>query len=914
MRYPLFSLFLFCATLAVAQPNQLFSEAEKLSAAGQYSASNALLDKFVATYPTRMYDKGEAFFLKSYNHLLLGNLEAALADNAASLELRRQFMPEDAAKNYMRFGAIYQMQGQYEQALDYLFQSEEFPLIDDPHTAALIKGYIGNVYADLKQYVQARKYYRQSLDILLIEEGEESLDVASNYYHIGRTFLMEEKPGMAREWFEKALATEPLPPGAAIQQGRLYNAMGQVEMEVGELDKAEGYYQKAVQVFKAPLSNNRKELARSLINLAELKLKQKDHNGARTVIQDALRQLCPGFDGGRFEDNPNADALVISRTLLARALEVKSALLWQAFEGTGKQESLEQALSATLRGIAAIEEEAAFLGGETSRLLLLEEHAGIYEMGITAAYQLHQRTGNLTYAEQAFEVSERSKALLLRLNRISRQGFSGLPPELQKEEARQRYALKAAEVALALNPDSPEQQQELARQRQSYRALMDQMRAAAPDYYRQRFADGPSKPQQLQEQLGEKQALLSYFLSADHYFIFALTSDNFRIFRFSNELMLTEAPVDGWGSLTGKNFRKGTGIGVYSKLDVKLKLPALPGAIEGYLLAIKKVDNQRFTFYSHNLYSQLLFPVEAMLDGKDELIIIPHGRLNYIPFEALLSSKADKPEKEKYHKYHYLIEAFAVQYHHSASLYALSAAAGSYGEGLLGFAPVFDENADNGAVWSSSEFVFDTAYQQNVSLRSAVPDGQRFAPLKFSETEMSGILEQFGKQGRPAVALLRAEATEQAFKEQAGQYRYLHLATHSFLDEANPALSGIAFSQPEEDTGEDGILYSPEISALRLHAELAVLSSCDSGIGPFAEGEGVLSLSRSFLDAGVPNVIASLWKAYDRYTAEMMEPFYKELLKGERPAAALRQAKLKMIRKKATASPRIWSGMVLYGG
>ena len=241
MRYPLLFLFLLCATLAFAQPNQLFSEAEKLSAAGQYSASNALLDKFVAAYPTRMYDKGEAFFLKSYNHLLLGNLEAALSDNATSLELRRQFIPEDAAKNYMRFGAIYQMQGQYEQALDYLFQSEEFPLIDDPHTAALIKGYIGNVYADLKQYVQARKYYRQSLDILLIEEGEESPDVVSNYYHIGRTFLMEDKPGMAREWFEKALATEQAPPGAAIQKGRLYNAMGQVEMEAGELDKAEEY-------------------------------------------------------------------------------------------------------------------------------------------------------------------------------------------------------------------------------------------------------------------------------------------------------------------------------------------------------------------------------------------------------------------------------------------------------------------------------------------------------------------------------------------------------------------------------------------------------------------------------------------------------------------------------------------------
>ena len=157
MRYPLIILLLTCFYFGGAQPDKLLSEAEALSAAGRYTASNAVLDEFMEAYPTRMYDQGEALFLKSYNHLQLGNLEAALAENAASLELRREFVPEDAAKNYMRFGAIYLMQGQYEQALDYLFRSQEFPLIDDPQTAALIEGYIGNAYTELKQYERARR-------------------------------------------------------------------------------------------------------------------------------------------------------------------------------------------------------------------------------------------------------------------------------------------------------------------------------------------------------------------------------------------------------------------------------------------------------------------------------------------------------------------------------------------------------------------------------------------------------------------------------------------------------------------------------------------------------------------------------------------------------------------------------------
>ena len=914
MKYPLLIFLISCLLSAKAQPGQMLGEAEVLSAAGRYQASNALLDEFIEANPTRMYDQGEALFLKSYNNLQLGNLEAALADNTASLELRQQFIPEDAAKNYMRYGAIYLLEGQYERALDYLFRSEEFPLIDDPQTAALIKGYIGNAYADLTQYERARKYYQQSLDILLIEEGEEIPDVSTSYYHIGRTFLLEGKPGMAREWLEKALAIEKELEGGVVRKGQLCNAMGQVEEEEGGLQKAREYYQLAIEGYRELHSTNHRELARSLINLAELKLRMEDSDGARKDIQEALRQLCPGFEGRRFEDNPGEDALVLSRPLLAQALEVKAAILLEAYERQQQPASLEQALAAGRRAAAALEEEAALLGLETSRLNLLEEQTSIYEMGITAAYKLYQHSGNLTYAEQAFELSERAKALLLRLNCLNRQGLQQLPAEVQEEEARHRYALKAAEVAFALHPDEPRTQQELAGQRQAYRSLMEKIRSSAPSYFAQRFASETATPQQLQEKLGDKQALLSYFLGAGHYFIFALTKDNFRIFRLNHELARAEAPAGEWGALFPKGLKKGTGIGVYSKLDVKLKLPPLPNAIEGYLRAIRKVDSQQFSFYSHNLYSQLLFPAKSLLEDKDELIIIPHGRLSYIPFEALLSASADKPEKSRYQKYDYLIEDFTIQYHHSASLYALPVPEHRYGEGLLGIAPVFDDQAANGAVWSSSEFAFDTTYQQSVSLRAAVPDGQRFVPLHFSETEMSGILEQFGKKGRPAVALLRAEATEEAFRQQAGRYRYLHLATHSFLNEANPALSGIAFAQPEESGAEDGILYSAEIAGLALRAELAVLSSCESGIGPLSEGEGPLSLSRSFLEAGVPNVVASLWKVYDRYTAEMMAPFYKELLKGESPAGALRQAKLKMIRKKATAAPRIWSGMILFGG
>lgn len=880
MKYPLLFVLLTCLHAAGAQPEKMLGEAEALSAAGRYEASNALLGEFMDAHPGRLYDKGEALFLRSYNYLQLGNLAAALADNAASLELLQQFIPEDAAKNYLRAGAIYLRQGQYERALAQLFRSEAFPLIDAPQTAARIKEHFGHTFAELKQYERARQYYQQSLDILLIEEGEEAPAVAINYYYIGRAYLLEGNTEAAWEWMEKALAVEKGLAGGAARKGQLYDARGELAFRDRAFQKAEACYALAREAFQSPDGGSRRELGGSLIALAELRLSTEDTAGARYAVQEALRQLCPGFAGARIEDNPGPEQLSLSRLLLARALSAKAALLLKA----GGQEHLGQALAASQRGIEALEEEAALLIDEGNRLAILEAHIPIFEAGITAACRLYRATGNPAQAEKAFELSERARALALRLNRIHGQGLAQLPPELQEEEARLRYAMKAAEADFNLYPGKAGLQQKLERRRQAYRAFAESLQSASPAYYRQRFALELATPQQLQGKLGKKQAMLAYFTGNGHYFIFALADGSFTVSQ------LSAGP------------------------DEELKLPALTDAIDGYLKAIRQGDEQNFAFYSGILYKRLILPVKELLDEKEELIILPHGKLVHIPFEALSANRMDKPEKVKLHKLDYLIGDVAVQYRHSASLFARAGApSGNYGEGLLGMAPVFNQQANDNAIGSSNAFVFDTAYQQSRSLLAAAPGGRRFLPLPLSEIEMNGILEQFSGKKQTATALLRAEASEPAFRERAGHCRYLHLATHGFINEATPALSGIAFAQKEGGSAEDGILFCPEAAALTLQAELVVISNCESGMGQLAEGEGALSLSRSFLDAGASNVIISLWKPASIYAVEMMAPLYKELLGGQNPAAALRQAKLGMIRAKATAAPAIWSGLLLFG-
>ena len=123
----------------------------------------------------------------------------------------------------------------------------------------------------------------------------------------------------------------------------------------------------------------------------------------------------------------------------------------------------------------------------------------------------------------------------------------------------------------------------------------------------------------------------------------------------------------------------------------------------------------------------------------------------------------------------------------------------------------------------------------------------------------------------------------QVTKPSLADYRILHFATHGLLDTRTPELSGLVFSLVTENGHpQDGFLRLTDISRLRLNADLAVLSGCDTGPGPIVDGEGVIGLTRSFVLAGARRVVASLWEVDDLATAELMKSFYREMLERHR--------------------------------
>jgi tetratricopeptide (TPR) repeat protein len=170
--------------------------------------------------------------------------------------------------------------------------------------------------------------------------------------------------------------------------------------------------------------------------------------------------------------------------------------------------------------------------------------------------------------------------------------------------------------------------------------------------------------------------------------------------------------------------------------------------------------------------------------------------------------------------------------------------------------------------------------------------------LKAAEREASMVAQRFGTK-----PLSRKEATPKAVQAQMPGKRILHFATHAVFDEAE------ADSYYGALLLAGGRLTAAEVRKMSLSADMVVLSACETGQGRIA-AEGLLGLSRAFMLAGVPSVIASLWKVPDRPTETLMTHFYDHLNKGK--ARALRQAMLKTIAD-GFRDPREWAGFVLIG-
>jgi CHAT domain-containing protein len=272
---------------------------------------------------------------------------------------------------------------------------------------------------------------------------------------------------------------------------------------------------------------------------------------------------------------------------------------------------------------------------------------------------------------------------------------------------------------------------------------------------------------------------------------------------------------------------------------------------------------------------------------------------------------------DAYSELPYLTNDHAISYAYSATLLlqTLKREREEAPQDYLAFAPVFAGGLPSGT--RSAEF-----FSESLALDSVRAATRIRGYLPVSREEVKGILNRFENQygffeklfGRKSRAYFEQEASEKNIKSPAtAGYRYLHFATHGFVNEKNPKLSGLILEQ-DERSNEDGILHLGEIYNLKLNADLVVLSACETGLGQVAKGEGIIGLTRGFLYAGASNLLVSLWQVSDATTADLMVDFYDKMLGGMSKSEALREAKLQMIRRHPEyAKPYYWAPFILVG-
>jgi CHAT domain-containing protein len=163
---------------------------------------------------------------------------------------------------------------------------------------------------------------------------------------------------------------------------------------------------------------------------------------------------------------------------------------------------------------------------------------------------------------------------------------------------------------------------------------------------------------------------------------------------------------------------------------------------------------------------------------------------------------------------------------------------------------------------------------------------------------------------QPHTILLGGNATETDFKRlPLDEYEVIHLALHGYADTEFPDRSALVFA-PEPPPIDDGLLQVREIRQLHLNASMVTLSACDTGVGPVGE-EGVADIVNAFIEAGAQSVVSTLWAIDDQATAKLMIDFYGQLGRGASKADALRQAQIEMM--KSGEPPYYWASFELDG-
>ena len=805
-------------------------------------------------------------------HNDLGEFKQAFELCRQALEIKREIKDmAGQALTLSNTGNIYGNIGDYEKALDLYRQALAIHTsMKEEGGAAIDINNIGWAYGQLGEYQKGIDYYTQVIESFRKRNKKDGL--ATLYSNIGTDYAKLNDFSKALEFHLQALE---LRPETDDRDGRAMslNNIASCYSHLGDKQKALDYYTQAVALYRTV--QNDRQLATALRNFGVFQRKEGQ-------IAKALEYLNEARTLSAKVNDPSSEAAVLSE--LARIDFSRGDLL-------SARRLIEQAIALT-ESIRINLKSQQF---RTSYLASVQEY---YEFEIQVLMSLDEQRPNEGYAAAAIQLSEKSRARsLLESLRVARAEIQqGVDPKLiDREGSLRRMIAEKAERQTRLLSGKYSEEQAAAASKEiddlatEYEQVQTRIRESSPRYA-SLVEPAPLSVDEIQKRvLDQNTLLLEFALGERKSFVWVVAADSVKSFELPGRAAIEPEAKRFYQLLTERD----NGV------------PTETLAQRQQRLAHAEAD---YSQVAARLSRMLLGPVAAEL-GHKRLLIVAEGVLQYVPFAALPAPGGDVAQP-------LIVDHEIVNLPSASVLAELREEFGNRKPASKTVAvladPVF--SADDARLAQATKIVADSSPFVDAQ-RSAVESGMDgLVRLRFSRQEADEITRLAGdKRNLKAVdfAANRATATD----ARLGDYQIVHFATHGLINNQHPDLSGVVLSLVDEQgRAQNGFLRLYDIYNLKLNADLVVLSACQTALGKEIKGEGLVGLTRGFMYAGAPRVVATLWRIDDRAGADMMRRFYESMLKdGLRPAAALRAAQISMLRDRRWHAPHFWAPFTIQG-
>ncbi len=773
----------------------------------------------------------------------------------------------------------YRLQNEYNLAVNHLLRGmkviEEFygkEHITTQFESAIAETTLGDLYYKKGELSIAKKHLDKSLNLFTVElkdSGKELPELVSrkgilylrlaDYYENLNADSMLYWANQALELSETTLKQRPV---------MAYNRIGLAYQSKGMIPEARLAYNNGIKYLEGIISfeDSYTYYGNSLMHLAKLELVEENYEEGMDYAAKLSKYFSSEESPIAKSANPDISTILsYGYTNLYEVAKAKAQAFYQMGEESGNEQQFMNTLLNYDYAIELAKEIRHQKWSEGAKFQGADRDFELYEGAIRTALKLHQLTGEPDYIDVAFNYAEQSKAALLQesIDEKTAKSYGGIPDSLLSVERNLRIDIAFFKKAVAEEKRKPvaevrqdriaEWEEKLFEKNSSYYKLIELLEEQFPKYHRLKYQSQYASIQEIQAKALDKESvLLNFFGGESELYVFMLTK-------------------------TDKSYH------------IIEDVENLEREVQAYLESIKQPSTQTIQIktilhQSHSIYEKLLAGPLASISEKKRLIVIPDNWISYLPMETLVTSY-DERETDQYDSpsIHYLFEDYTVSYDYSGSLLLKNMSSKPKGTSrkLLGLAPSF---------------------------RSPIADVERSCSsdelysLQCSQIEVQQLNDYFS-----GINFIGDSATTSRFLQTASDYQIIHLATHACIDSENPMLNKIFFA--------DDYLTNYDLYDMQLNAELAVLSACNTGSGQLIKGEGVMSLSKGFIHAGVPSTVTSLWSVDDCATSTIMTKFYKNLKQGLRKDKALQQARVEYLAEadRAFQHPYYWGAFVHVG-